>query len=81
MYKECYSSCKNCLDYGDKNDNKCLECYPNYTLNKNNCYYSNYCEKESKNLIKEKNKCIDYCYNDDKYIYEYKTFQGTIFLD
>ena len=71
IYKKCYPSCKNCLEYGDKNDNKCIECYSNYILNKNNCYYSNDCEKVNKNLIKEKNKCIDYCYNDDKYLYQY----------
>ena len=73
IYKECYPTCKKCLGYGNINDNKCIECYSNYTLNNNNCYYSNdliiKCEKG--NLIREKNKCIDYCYNDDKYKYEY----------
>ena len=55
------------------NDNNCTECYSNYTLINNNCYDSNnlIIKCENGNLIREKNKCIDYCYNDDRYKYEY----------
>ena len=38
VYKPCYSACKKCNELGDKDDNKCIECYSNFTLNNANCY-------------------------------------------
>ena len=36
-YKKCFHLCKKCSEYGDENNNKCSECYPNYTLTNSNC--------------------------------------------
>ena len=41
IYKPCYSTCKKCTELGDINNNKCSECYSNYTLNNSNCYIIN----------------------------------------
>ena len=38
VLKPCYSTCKNCIEYGNIINNKCTECYENYTLNGTNCY-------------------------------------------
>ena len=38
ILKPCYSNCKKCTEYGNIFDNKCTECYSNYTLNNTNCY-------------------------------------------
>ena len=45
MYILCYSSCKNCDELGNEENNKCTECFPNYILNNYNCkeeMYSDY---------------------------------------
>ena len=43
LYQKCNESCKYCSTLGNQNDQKCLECYENYTLindfdNFSNCY-------------------------------------------
>ena len=65
------------------NDNKCTEYYSNYTLINNNCYKSNdlIIKCENGNLKREKNKCIYYCYNDDKYKYEYNNIFYNLSLE
>ena len=61
-----------------KNKNNIENCYLNcsyyYYFDANNEYKctSNYSCPENYKLINEKNKCIDECYNDDTYKYEYK---------
>ena len=42
-YIPCYSSCKKCDEFGDEENNKCTECFPNYILNN---YYN--CKEEIK---------------------------------
>ena len=37
VYKKCYKRCKRCNELGDENDNKCLECLPDFILNNTNC--------------------------------------------
>ena len=32
IYKLCYHTCKKCSELGDESNNKCTECYDNYTL-------------------------------------------------
>ena len=41
IYKKCYPSCKNCFDIGNEIDNKCTECYSNYSIINDINYYSN----------------------------------------
>ena len=38
ILKPCYSKCKKCNELGNIIDNKCTECYSNFTLNNTNCY-------------------------------------------
>ena len=43
IYKPCYSTCKNCTENGDENNNNCLSCKDNYSFkddfeNDKNCY-------------------------------------------
>ena len=38
ILKPCYSKCKKCNESGNIIDNKCTECYSNFTLNSTNCY-------------------------------------------
>ena len=37
IYKPCYFNCKKCKELGDVDNNKCTDCYNNYTLNGSNC--------------------------------------------
>jgi len=37
-YKLCYKKCKSCNEKGNVEENKCTECYDDYTLNKTNCF-------------------------------------------
>ena len=37
-YKKCYKTCKSCNEKGHIEDQKCIKCYSNYTLNDTNCY-------------------------------------------
>ena len=94
IFKICYKTCNKCELKGNKINNYCIECKPNYEFytnlnNISNCYkkcdyyyYFNesnefYCTEkyecplEYNKLIKDKNKCIDNCTNDDIYKYEY----------
>ena len=38
IYNQCFSTCKNCNQSGDINNNNCTECFPNYFLIGSNCY-------------------------------------------
>ena len=38
MYKQCFPSCKKCINEGDIYNNNCSECYSNYILINTNCY-------------------------------------------
>ena len=44
IYKKCYSTCKNCSQKGDEENNNCNECIPNYqflndpSFPEKNCY-------------------------------------------
>ena len=38
FYYQCHDNCKNCLEKGNIDHNKCTECYSNYTLIDGNCY-------------------------------------------
>ena len=88
IYKLCYKTCKKCEEIGNIKTQKCLECYPDFTLNDTNCYKKceyyyyfdtigeHHCTEKNEcpngyKIIKEKNKCIDNCQNDDKYKYEF----------
>ena len=59
-----------------KNDSKCYEnCLYYYYFDLENNYYcteKNQCPENYNKLILEKNKCIDECFNDNIYKYEYK---------
>ena len=74
VFKECYKNCKSCNEEGNEINNKCIECKSNFTflndsLNDKNCY--KICPENYNKLIKQKNKCIDECKNDNIFIYEY----------
>ena len=96
LYQKCNESCKYCSTLGNQNDQKCLECYENYTLindfdNFSNCYPNcdyyyyynmennnnyectseNKCPEKYSKIIKKKKRCINECYNDNIYKYEY----------
>ena len=99
LYQKCNESCKYCSTLGNQNDQKCLECYENYTLindfdNFSNCYPNcdyyyyynmennnnyectseNKCPEKYSKIIKKKKRCINECYNDNIYKYEYNSF-------
>ena len=38
VYRQCFPTCKECNEYGNTNDNKCLECYSNFSFFDGNCY-------------------------------------------
>ena len=38
IYRQCYSNCKICNEYGDDNNHKCVECNDDYILIESNCY-------------------------------------------
>ena len=62
------------LNETDKNGNCYKKCDNYYYFDKNNqylCTDEKECPPSRRLLIKEKRKCIDECYNDDTYKYEY----------
>ena len=68
MFESCKSSMKFCTNdniISNKNISLILSSYI-----RSNC--SNLCFINLNRYIYEKNKCIDYCFNDDTYKYEYK---------
>ena len=66
------NSCPNNTKESNKNQYFCEKCI--YYINSFgviNCIKNDKCPYNHKNLIKEKDKCINNCNNDNKYIYEY----------
>ena len=63
IYKPCYNTCKNCSEYGDEIDNKCIECIDGYSKieNNNNCYencqYYYYIDESNKYQCTSEEKC------------------------
>ena len=62
-YKPCFLTCKTCNESGDIYNNKCTECYNNYTLNNSNCYeickYYHYFDFSNIYQCTKENKCPD----------------------
>ena len=66
-YYQCFKTCKNCIDFGDINNNKCTDCYSNNVLinesNRQNCYekcnYYYYFDKDNKYYCTKDEKCPD----------------------
>ena len=68
IYKRCYPNCKKCNEYGDENENKCIECIDNFILINDseittNCYekckYYYYFDSSKKYHCTIDNKCPD----------------------
>ena len=63
IYKPCYNTCKSCIELGDENDNKCIECIDGYSKleNNNNCYenciYYHYFDLSNKRKCTLEEKC------------------------
>ena len=69
---ECYNNYTLIKDFNYNNCFVICNYYYYFDFNYNyHCSKTNKCLDENDKLIKEKNKCIDKCYNDDTYKYEY----------
>ena len=69
IYKPCYSTCKNCSELGDENDNKCIYCKDGFEFkydfeDDNNCYkicnyYYYYYDSNNKYKCTDNDSCPD----------------------
>ena len=61
IFRQCYSNCKTCNEYGDENNHKCIECNDDYILIESNCYikcpFYYYFDENNQYFCTDNNEC------------------------